>query len=80
MTTLPFLKNQNWKKVKAETEKIYKLLPNILTDNIAELNKLIYAGVKLVCDRIRVLLRKPNRNTKPGWEIRLEGQVKKLQQ
>ena len=22
----------------------------------------------------------PNKNTKPGWEIRLEGQVKKLRQ
>ena len=42
-------------------------------DNVTELNKVIYAGAKLVCDRIGVPLR--NRNTKG---IRLEGQVKKL--
>ena len=36
--------------------------------------------MKLVCDKIGVPLRTLNRNKKPGWEIRLEEQVKKLQQ
>ena len=27
--TLPFLRNQDWKKVKIDTEKVNKLLPNI---------------------------------------------------
>ena len=39
---------------KVETEKINKLLPNIPTDNITKLNELIYAGAKLVCDKIGV--------------------------
>ena len=49
-------------------------------DNISELNELIYAGAKLVWDKICVPLSNPNRNTKSGREIRLGGQVKKLQQ
>ena len=39
---------------------------------------LIYAGAKLVSDKIGVPLKNPNKNTKPGWESRLEKQVKKL--
>ena len=48
-------------------------------DNIMELNKLIYAGGKLVSDKNRVSQGNPNRNKKPGWEIRQEELVKRLQ-
>ena len=51
---LPSRRNQ----VKIETEKINKLEPNIPTDNIIELNALIYAGAKLACDRIGFRLKK----------------------
>ena len=64
-------------KIKIENEKINKLLPNIPVCNFTELNKLIYAGAKLVCDKIRVPLSNLFRTTKPGWEIRLEWQVRK---
>ena len=73
-TTTPFLRYQDWKKVKVETEKVNKLLPNIPACNITKLNKLIYARVKLACNKIGVLQRNPNRNTKHESEIRLEGQ------
>ena len=62
------------------TKKFYKFLSNIPADNIIELYKLIYAEAKLVRDKIDVPLRNPNGNTKPRWEIKFEGQVKKLQQ
>ena len=65
-TTLPSLRNQDWKKVKVETEKINKLSTHIPKGNITELNALIYAGSKLVCDKISVFLRNPRRNTKHG--------------
>ena len=81
---LPSLRNIEWKKVKKETEKINKILMNIPTNNITELNNLIYAGAKLVCDRIGAPLRntnrETNRNTKAGWEFRLEEQIKQLRQ
>ena len=35
-------------------------------DNITEVNELIYAGVKLVSEKIGVPHRNSNRNTKPG--------------
>ena len=53
-TTLLFLRNQDWKKVKVETEKVNRLFANIPTDNITELNEQIYAGENLVCDRVGV--------------------------
>ena len=46
------------------------------TDNIIELNEQIYAAAILVSDKISVLLRNSKRNTKPRWEIRLEGRIK----
>ena len=39
-----------------------------------------YAEAKLFCNKISVPPRNPNRNTKPWWKIRLEGQVKKIRQ
>ena len=48
MITLPSLRNQDWKTLKVETEKTNKLWTNILTNNITELNGLIYARAKLV--------------------------------
>ena len=79
-TTLPSLRNQDWKKVQVETEKVNKLLKYIPTDNITELNELIYAGAKLVSDKIETPQRNSNRNAKLGWEMRIEVQIKKLQQ
>ena len=59
-------RNQDWKKVKVETEKKNKLLPNIAMDNIAELNKLIYRETTLIRDKSDALIRKLNRNAKLG--------------
>ena len=36
--------------------------------------------MKLASDKIDDLQKKPNRNIKPGWGIRLEMQVKKFRQ
>ena len=71
--------NQDRKKVLVETKKD-KLLPNISTSYLTELNGLTYVGAKLVCYKSDVSLSNPKGNTKPKWEIRLEGEVKKLRQ
>ena len=52
-TALPSLRNQNWRTVKYETEKVNDLLKNILTNDITKLNDLISAGAKLVCEKNR---------------------------
>ena len=78
-TTLPSLRNQDWKKVKVENGKVNKLITNIPKCCITELDMLIYSGAKLVSDKIGVLIRNQRKNAKPGWEIRLERQIKKLQ-
>ena len=46
--------------------------------DITELNELIYAWAKIVSDKISIFLRNLNSNTKPGREMRVEGQMKKL--
>ena len=74
-TTLPSIRNIEWKTLKIETNKINHVLSYIPTNNITELNELIYAGEKLVCEKTRI----PSKNTKKqGWEIRLETQITKL--
>ena len=49
-TTLPSLRNIEWRTLKTETNKINQILPYISTNNITELNGLIYTGSKLECE------------------------------
>ena len=53
-TILPSLRNIEWKTLKIETNKINHVLPYIPTNNITELNELIYAGAKLVYEKIGI--------------------------
>ena len=43
---------------------------------MTELNELIYAGAKLVCEKIGIPSKSTKKKSKPGWEIRLETQIK----
>ena len=52
-TTLPSLRNQDWRTVKSKTEKVNDLLTNIPTNDITELNDWKYAGAKLICEKNR---------------------------
>ena len=52
---------------------------NMYTNKIiTEFNESIYAGVKLGCEKIGIPLKSTNKKSKPGWEIRLEMQIRKL--
>ena len=77
-TTLPSLRNIECWIVKTETNKINRVLPYISTNNITELNKLIYAGAKLACEKIGIPSKSTKEKSKPGWEIWLETQIKNL--
>ena len=46
-TILQSLRNIGWKTPKIETNKINHILPYILTNNITELNELIYVSKKI---------------------------------
>ena len=54
MTTLPSSGNINLQTVNIETNKINILLPQVSTNNITELNKLIYAGAHVVIEKIGI--------------------------
>ena len=56
-------------------KKINELLTYISTNNITAYNELIYAGAKLVFDKIGVPLKSMDRNSKPGWLIGQETQT-----
>ena len=75
---LPSLRNIEWRIVKAATNKMNQVLTYISTNNITELNELIYAGAKLVCEKIRIPSKSTKEKSKPGWEFRLETQIKKI--
>ena len=75
-TTLPSLRNEHWRIVKSETEKVNDLLTNIPKNDTTDLS----AGVKLVCEKIGIPLKTTDRKSKPGLELRLEWLIKSLRQ
>ena len=72
-TTLLFLRNHYRRKVKRETEKVNKSSNIIPTYNITKSNDLIYAGAKLVVDKIGTL----KDRLKPKLEMTLDRQIYK---
>ena len=70
------LKNIEWKIVRAETNKVNQVLTYLSTNNMTELNELIYAGAKIVCEKIGILSKSTKEKSKPGWKFRLETQIK----
>ena len=77
-TTLPSLRNIEWRTVKTETNKVNQVLIYISTNNITELNELIYAGAKLVCDKTGIHSKSTKEKSKLGREFRLETQIEKI--
>ena len=67
-TKLSSLRNIEWRTLKTETNKINQILPYISTNNITGLNELIYAGAKLVCEKIGIPSISTKVQSKPGWE------------
>ena len=55
-----------------------QVLTYISTNNITELNELIYAGAKLVCEKIGIPSKNMKEKSKPWWEFRLETQIENL--
>ena len=53
-TTSLSLRNIELRTVKTEMNKINEVLPYISTNNITELNELIYAEANLVCEKIEI--------------------------
>ena len=51
-TNLSPIRSIEWGALKTETNKRNQTLSNISTNNITELNELIYAGAKFGCEKI----------------------------
>ena len=64
--------------LKIETNKMNQVLSYISKNNVTELNELIYARAKLVCEKIGITSKSTKKKSKQGWEIRLEMQIKYL--
>ena len=58
-TTLPSLRNQDWRKFISETEKVNGLLTHIPTNDITDLKNLIYTKEKLFCEKKNGAPKKP---------------------
>ena len=63
--------NQDRKKIRKKSKR-YKIINKYPSGNITKLNKVIYAGAKLMSDKIGIPQGNTDRNSKPGLEIRLE--------
>ena len=78
-TTLPSLRN--WRIVKASTCQHLKhnqVQTCISTNNITELNELIYEGARLVCEKTGIPSKITKEKSKPGLEFRLKTQIKNI--
>ena len=76
--TSPSLRNIEWRIVRSETNKANQVLTYISTNNTTEFNEIIYAGAKLVCEKIGTPSKSTKGKSKSGWEFRLETQIKKI--
>ena len=72
------LRNIESRIVREETNKENQALIYISTNNVTELKELIYAGAKLVCKKIGIPSKSMKGKSKPGWEFRLQTQIKNL--
>ena len=66
-------KSQGW------DEKVNKLLKSKRTISL-QLNEFNYSEAKPDGDKIGILQKNPNKNTKSGWEIGIEIQIRKMRQ
>ena len=64
-TNLPSLIKIEWRTLRRETNKINQILHNISTNNITELNELLYTGMKLVCEKIGIPSKSTKKRSKP---------------
>ena len=58
------LRNIEWRTVKTEMNRMNQVLPYISTNNITELNELIYTGAKLVGGKIEISSKSTKKNQK----------------
>ena len=77
-TTLPSLRNIELRTVKTERNKINQVLPYKSMDNVTKLNEIFSAEAKVICEKVGILSKSTKKKSKPGWEIRLETQIKNL--
>ena len=76
--TLPSLRNIKWRIVRAETNKVNQVLTYISTNNITEFHELIYAGAKIVYEKIGIPSKSTKEKSEPRWEVQIESQIKNL--
>ena len=66
--------------MKTETNKINQELPYTSTNNITELNELIYAGAKLVCEKIGIPSKSTNEKSKQDRKFKADKNLRKQAQ
>ena len=78
---IPSLKSKARKLVNLETTLVNGLLHNVVTRNITEVNRLLYAGAFVVAERLGMIKERKGNPRKvekePRWKRRIEGNIKK---
>ena len=77
--SLPSMRAVYKSNLNIEVQKVNKLLQNIHIDDVTKMNDLIYANAVFVAEKFN-MFREKAKKSKPTWELRLEQQIKKLNQ
>ena len=76
--SIPSLKKVNFKKLKEEIDLVNGVIENITTENITEVNHLMYAGANVVAERLGKMRKhsKKGEQKEPWWKRRIEKNIK----
>jgi len=78
---LPSLKSKDRKVVNLEVTLLKGLMHNVVTKDITEANRLLYAGAFVICERLGMIKDRKGGKRKvdkePWWKRRIEGNIQK---
>lgn len=69
------MKSSDRSKLKAEAAMVNEAVKDILTNDITELNSLLYAAVYVVTKRMGMMKEKREKNEEPFWEGRIKRSI-----
>ena len=79
-TGLPSFKSCNRVKLRTEVEAINEVVMEFETDNIMELNSLMYVATNVTIERMGMLKQRKERTKEPFWKKRIKQSIKTWRQ
>ena len=74
-TVLPHLNSVNSRELNRLVDRVNLVISGILTTNLEDTNKLVYAAARFVCDSVGPRERSSAAQGTPPWKVRLSNQL-----